>query len=155
MGVEGSYNFHRVSTRTTTSGVVGVERLGQLGSEGYDTVINLLPDSSEYAIAGEADIVGEQGLNYIYIPVDFAAPTGADRGAFSAEMSAHGGKMIHVHCAANFRVSAFYGLYAVATGLQCTSDADDLMRLCWDPADHPVWATFITEQRALIGRQSR
>ena len=104
MGVEGSYNFHRVSPRTTTSGVVGVKRLGELGSEGYDTVINLLPDSSEYAIAGEADIVGEQGLNYIYIPVDFAAPTGADLGAFSAEMSAHGGKMIHVHCAANFRV---------------------------------------------------
>ena len=82
MGVEGSYNFHRVSATATTSGVVSAERLGRLGSEGYDTVINLLPDSSEYAIAGEADIVGEHGLNYVYIPVDFAAPTGADLGAF-------------------------------------------------------------------------
>jgi len=153
MGVEGSYNFRRVSARITTSGVVGAERLGQLGSEGYDTVVNLLPDSSEYAVGDEADIVSGQGLSYIYIPVDFAAPTQADLEMFSAAMDAHGGEMIHVHCAANFRVSAFYGLYAVARGVQRTSDADELMRLFWDPADHPVWSAFISEQRARISRR--
>jgi protein tyrosine phosphatase (PTP) superfamily phosphohydrolase (DUF442 family) len=100
MGVQGSNDLHRVFARTTTSGVVGAQRLGQLGSEGYDTVINLLPDFSEYAIASEANIVSEQGLNYIHIPVDFAAPAGADLEAF------------------------------------------------WNPADHPVWATFISEKRA-------
>lgn len=153
MGVAGSYNYHRVSARTTTSGVVGAKRLTLLGSEEYDTVINLLPDSSEYAIADEAHIVGAQGLNYVYIPVDFAAPTDADLGVFFDAMDTHAGEMIHVHCAANFRVSAFYGLYAVARGVQRTSDADELMRRFWDPADHPVWASFISVQRArILGR---
>lgn len=147
MAIEGSYNFHRVSEKITTSGVVGADRLAALGSEGYDAVVDLLPEASEYSVADEASIVAEQGLDYVHIPVDFAAPTIADLDAFTDALDRLEGRRVHVHCAANFRVTAFYGLYAVAKGLQSAAEADELARLFWDPADDPVWVDFIARAR--------
>ncbi len=148
MSIEGSYNFRRVSDRITTSGVVGDKRLSNLKAQGYGALINLLPDQSEYAVPEEGGIVTGQGLRYFYIPVDFDAPTQADFDAFVQAMDAVGDKTVHVHCAANFRVSAFYSLYAMRKGLWTTEEADKFIEGLWNPAEHPAWAGFIGEQRA-------
>ncbi|MFT7648038.1 MAG: protein tyrosine phosphatase (PTP) superfamily phosphohydrolase (DUF442 family) [Candidatus Poriferisodalaceae bacterium] len=148
--IEDSYNFRRVSERVTSSGVVGAARLKGLGAEGYNAVINLLPDDSEYAVEGEAAIVEDQGIAYVHIPVDFAAPTRADLQAFAEAMDHHDGKTIHVHCAANFRVTAFYGLYALGRGLQTAEEADDLVGGVWNLAEHPVWDAFIADERSQL-----
>jgi hypothetical protein len=67
-GRRGEPQLLRVFARiTTTSGVVPAERLSELGFEGYDTVINLLPDSSEHEVASEAHVVNEQVFAYIHI----------------------------------------------------------------------------------------
>ena len=73
--IEDSFNFRRVSPQLTTSGVVGAERLASLAEQGYRAVINLLPDSSEQAVAGEAQLVLQQGLTYHHLAVDFAQPS--------------------------------------------------------------------------------
>ena len=146
MSIEGSYNFRRISATVTTSGVVGAERLGDLRTQGYDAVINLLPDSSEHAVAGEAGIVRDQGVSYVYIPVDFAAPTPADFAAFAQAMDDHDGQTIHVHCAANFRVSAFYGLYAARKGRWTSDQAHELIAGLWHLQEHPAWAAFVAAE---------
>lgn len=147
MSIEGSFNFRRVSDRVTTSGVVGDQRLANLKAQGYGALINLLPDQSEYAVADEGQIATSQGLRYVYIPVDFAAPTQADFDAFVQAMDAVGDKPVHVHCAANFRVSAFYSLYAMKKGLWTQAQADEFISGLWNPAEHPAWAAFIAEER--------
>jgi hypothetical protein len=53
-----------------------------------------------------------------------------------------------VHCAANYRVSAFYSLYALRKGLCTEADADQLVRDVWDPSTYPAWHAFIAEERA-------
>jgi uncharacterized protein (TIGR01244 family) len=146
MSIEDSYNFRRVHERLTTSGLVSAEQLGELRAEGYDAVINLLPDSYEHAVRDEAHIVGEQGLDYVYIPVDFAAPTRADLEAFFDAMEARSEQKVHVHCAANFRVTAFYGLYALRQGAN-EDEVDELVGSVWNPDDFPAWSTFLTEER--------
>lgn len=148
MGIEGSYHFRRVSDAVTTSGVVGARRLATLRAEGYDTVIDLLPADSQYAVADEAEIVRAQGIDYVHIPVDFAAPTADDLQSFVEAMDGRVGQRIHIHCAANFRVSAFYGLYAERRGLCSAEEADALVHDVWDPSEHPVWARFIADQRS-------
>ena len=150
MAIDESYNFRRISERVTTSGLVSAAQLGELRGEGYDAVINLLPDSYEHAVTDEARIVRDQGLDYVYLPVDFAAPTHADLEAFAQAMTARAGQKVHVHCAANFRVSAFYGLYAVANALCTEAEADELVQSVWDPANHPPWTAFITDERARL-----
>ena len=150
MSLDGSYNFRRINDRVTTSGVVGAERLGALQASGYQALINLLPDSSEYAVAGEADLVTAQGVDYIYIPVDFAAPSQQDFDAFTRAMDQLDDRKVHIHCAANFRVSAFYSLYAQRCGRWNTAQADAHIRDLWNPADEPAWAAFIASQRQNI-----
>jgi protein tyrosine phosphatase (PTP) superfamily phosphohydrolase (DUF442 family) len=78
MSIEDAYNFRRINERLTTSGLVTVAQLLDLQGDGYDAVINLLPDTHAHAVPGEARIVEESGLDYVYIPVDFDAPTHTD-----------------------------------------------------------------------------
>ena len=148
MSIEDAYNFRRIDDRVTTSGLVSVDQLGDLGREGYGAVVNLLPDSYEHAVADEGRIVEEQGLDYVYIPVDFDAPTREDFDAFVEAMDARSEQKVHVHCAANWRVSAFYSLYALRTGRCSEAEADQLVQDVWDPADFPAWTTFMAEERA-------
>ena len=126
---------------------MSVGQLSGLHNEGYDAVINLLPDSNERAVTDEARIVRDQGLDYVYIPVDFEAPTHADLEAFTQAMTARVGQKIHIHCAANYRVSAFYSLHALQNGLCTENEASALVHEVWEPADHPVWMAFITDER--------
>jgi len=148
MSIEDTFNFRRISDRVTTSGLLNAEQLADLQREGYQAVINLLPDSHDYAVHEEPTIVRDQGLDYVYIPVDFDAPTHGDFVAFTDSMRAHVDDKVHVHCAANYRVSAFYGLYAQSQGLCSEAQADALVRDLWDPVEHPVWAEFIADERA-------
>jgi protein tyrosine phosphatase (PTP) superfamily phosphohydrolase (DUF442 family) len=152
MTIEDSYNFRRISERLTTSGLVSAAQLGGLHDEGYEAVINLLPDDFEHAVREEARIVRDQGLEYVYIPVDFDAPTHADFEAFSRAMTALAGQKVHVHCAANYRVSAFYGLYALSNDLCADDEADALVQDVWNPTDYPPWPAFIADERARMSR---
>lgn len=143
MGAAQSYNFRRINDAVTTSGVVGEENLKALGGEGYDLVVNLLPDDSQYAVANEQELVEAQGIQYVLIPVDFARPTLDDFDAFRLAMDSATGKKVHVHCAANFRVSAFYSLYARQAGTMTESEADELVSSLWNPLENPGWPEFI------------
>ena len=146
MSIEDSYNFRRINDRLTTSGVVSVEQLSDLHREGYDAVINLMPDS-ENQIADEGRLVREQGLDYVYIPVDFQSPTRSDLEAFVEAMDARASGKVHVHCAANYRVSAFCSLYALRRGLCTQDEANELVHSVWNPAEFPAWMTLITDER--------
>jgi protein tyrosine phosphatase (PTP) superfamily phosphohydrolase (DUF442 family) len=143
--IEDSYNFRMISDRLTTSGVVGADRLKALASQGYEVVLNLLPDSSEHAVANEQDIVESQRIEYIYIPVDFKAPGRTDFSRFSEALDRRFDSKIHIHCAANYRVSAFYSLYAASRGRWSADQARDFIHSVWRPADYPGWSEFIDE----------
>jgi protein tyrosine phosphatase (PTP) superfamily phosphohydrolase (DUF442 family) len=146
--VERSFNFRRVDAQLTTSGLVPPDALTQLRADGVDAVIDLLPATVDHAVAGEDEIVKRQGVDYVAIPVDFDAPTHDDFAAFIAAMDAHQGQRLHVHCAANYRVSAFYALYAELRGRWNREQADAFVADLWQPAEHPPWAAFMAEERA-------
>ena len=145
MSVDQAYNFRSINPQLSTAGVMSPEQLAELSAEGYQAVINLLPHDSPYAIAGETGIVTGQGLDYTYIPVDFAAPTAEDFAQFEAAMQANGERKLMVHCAANYRVSAFYALYAVRQLGWSEAQAHEFITATWDLAEHPVWEAFVAD----------
>jgi protein tyrosine phosphatase (PTP) superfamily phosphohydrolase (DUF442 family) len=153
MDIEASHNFRRISDKLTTSGVVRPNLLKALGSQGYEVVVNLLPDSSEHAVRDERDIVESQSIEYLHIPVDFKKPSQSDLALFSATMDRVGARKTHVHCAANFRVSAFYSLYQVRRGHWTAERAIEFIHDVWKPADHPGWSEFISDNLA-VAQQS-
>jgi protein tyrosine phosphatase (PTP) superfamily phosphohydrolase (DUF442 family) len=127
--------------------------LRALRAQGYEVVVNLLPDTSEHAIPDERDAVESQGIEYIYIPVDFKQPTSSDFLKFSEALDRVNGKKVHVHCAANYRVSAFYSLYAVSRDLWSAEQAMEFIRSIWQPTEHPAWSDFIAGVLAEISAQ--
>lgn len=150
MAISNSYNFQQVNERLTTSGVVGANRLKGLAAEGYELVINLLPDSSEHAVIDEQAIVEGQGVAYVAIPVEWEQPTLADYQQFAEIMDAAASKKVHVHCAANYRVSGFYALYAVAKGDWSAQQADDFVQRLWNPALFPQWVALMEQVKAAV-----
>ena len=150
MDIEASYNFRRITERLTTSGIVRPDVLKALRAQGYEAVVNLLPDSSEHAIPNERDIVESQGIEYIHIPVDFKQPTSTDFLKFSEVLDRVHEKKVHVHCAANYRVSAFYSLYLVSRDIWSEEQAMELIRSIWQPTEHPGWSEFIDSVLAEI-----
>ncbi|MCB1729436.1 MAG: protein tyrosine phosphatase family protein [Halieaceae bacterium] len=145
MGVEQAYNYRELNDRVATAGRVEPEQLEQLGAAGVEVVINLMPDSSDYAVPGERDIVEGQGIEYLYLPVDFAAPTLADYESFLQLMAKVGQRKLLIHCAANWRVSAFYSRYAIDRGMWSPAEADRFMLSIWQPAEHPPWSQWLEE----------
>lgn len=142
-GLEGSYNFRRIDDQLTTSGVVGAQRLAALAESGVEVVIDLLPPDNQYALADEAELVRAQGVEYVNIPVAWEAPTAADYEAFCREMDGIGERRVHVHCAANWRVSAFWSLYALERGRCSAAEARSLVGGLWNPDEHPQWRALI------------
>ena len=147
MPIDKSYNFKRVSDLVTTSGVVGAKRLRELHLEGYEVLINLLPDESKYAVENERQIVEEQGIQYTHIPVDFQNPTVADYDQFVSALEEVKERKVHIHCAANYRVSVFYALYAESHRLWSLSEAREFTQILWQPQERQGWPEFIDKVR--------
>lgn len=141
-------NWRRIDERVTTSGQPTEDELVALSDLGVTTIINLGPHSNKGALDNEPASVAALGMAYVYIPVDFDAPTAADFEQFCKAMEDTQSQNVHVHCIYNARVSAFFYLYLQKTGAMSEPDARILMDSIWKPGG--VWAEFIGDfsQRA-------
>jgi protein tyrosine phosphatase (PTP) superfamily phosphohydrolase (DUF442 family) len=106
-------------------------------------VINLSTNDPRYALPDEAGLVRYLGMQYHYLPVQWDAPTLEDFDRYVELMERLGGEKILVHCAANYRVSAFYALYALARQGWSETEADAFIASIWQSAEQPQWAGFI------------
>jgi uncharacterized protein (TIGR01244 family) len=148
MSIDEIYNARKVDDRLITSGQPSEDQLRSVAAAGIDTVINLAPHDAENALRDEAALVSELGMTYHHLPVVFANPTDSDFAAFEQLMlELPPDSRTLVHCAANFRVSAFYGLYAVKHLGWSVEQADAFRAPIWDGSDYPVWETFISQMQ--------
>ena len=135
------YNWHRLDDRVTTSGQPTEAQLEKIAALGVRCVINLGLHSHEKALPDETASVAALGMKYVHIPVDFKRPTDADFAAFCTAMQAAGDAPVHVHCIANYRVSAFFYRYRRdVLGMDATEAQADLDRI-WKP--DRIWTKFI------------
>jgi len=135
-------NFREADSRLSTAGQPTEEQLASAAVHGVQVVINLaLHDDPRYSLQDERGCVEGCGMIYVHIPVQFATPTETDLLAFFDAMDVYRERRILVHCAANYRVTAFLGLYRVARQGWSSEEAFDLMRTVWEPNE--VWTQFI------------
>ena len=88
-------------------------------------------------------------MTYRHIPVQFNQPTESDLHAFFDAMDAARDQHVLVHCAANYRVTAFMGLYRRLRQGWPVERAFELMGTVWTP--DKVWADFIASMLAKHG----
>jgi protein tyrosine phosphatase (PTP) superfamily phosphohydrolase (DUF442 family) len=78
-------------------------------------------------------------MTYIHIPVDFQKPTDGDFHQFCSVMEQLKEVPVHVHCIANYRVSAFFYRYPVAAHGR---------HLALDPPSH-CWLCSLAGERGM------
>jgi len=152
MSVEDIYNYRRLSERLSTGGQPSEDQLRAAAAEGFQTVINLATNDPRYALADEAGLVRSLGLTYLHLPVEWENPQESDFAAFEAALQEHTDDKLLIHCAANFRVSAFYSLYAMKHLGWTEVQADEFRVPIWSGSDYPIWEKFIDEMKSKVKR---
>ena len=135
------YNWHRLDDRITTSGQPTEPQLADIHALGVRHIINLGLHSHEKALPDEAASVSRLGITNIQIPVDFEKPTDRDFDQFCSAMEQLKEVPVHVHCIANYRVSAFFYRYRRDVLGMDEAQARGDMEQVWRP--NGVWATFV------------
>ena len=138
-----------ISDRLVTSGQPGTDALATLGAQGYGAVIYLAPPGMPDAVAGEAEIVRRQGLEYIEVPIQFNRPAASDVEAFAAAMQRLGGRKVLVHCQVNMRASSMVFLYRVIVGRENPDRAYEAVARVWSPSG--PWKDLIVTQLRKAG----
>lgn len=141
------FNFLSIKSSLSTSGQPTEAQLSALANQGYEVIINLaLHNDPRYSLSDETGLVASLGMTYIHIPVQFDAPTENDLKSFFNAMESHKNKKVHLHCAANMRVTAFLGLYYLIRQKKSKEEAFAPMHSVWEPDE--VWSSFISSMLA-------
>ena len=112
MAIEEIFNLIQIDSNTLTAGQPTEEQLADVAQEGCKLVINLATFDPRYSLTDEEETCNSLGMSYVNIPVDWASPTVEDYQAFKVAMIKAADQKILIHCAANYRVTAFYSVYA-------------------------------------------
>ena len=144
--------YYRIDDRVITGGQPTEGQLRSAAEEGYQVVINLATLDPRYSLDDEASLVQSLGLAYYPIPVAWEQPTEADFEAFVQVMRSTHGQRLLIHCAANYRVSAFYSLYALQHLGWTVAQAEAVRAALWKRS-YPIWDTFIQTVQTRIQAQ--
>lgn len=137
------FHYLWLNENIATGGQPTEKQLVLLKEAGYEIVINLALITSDNALSEEKAIVESLGMKYIHIPIDFVEPTQEDFASFCQAMQLNQGTKIFIHCAANYRVSAFVYLYRTLYQDISHEEAEqDLLKL-WQP--NPTWQNLIKQ----------
>jgi len=150
MSTQDITNYRRVNDRISTGGQPTQEQLRSAATEGFSTIINLATGSAHFSLDDEADLVRSLGMAYHHIPVEWENPQESDFAAFEAAMQEHPGDKTLIHCAANFRATAFYSLYAMKHLGWTEAQADEFRASIWAGSDYPIWEKFVGDMRRKV-----
>lgn len=156
IGTDAIYNYRRVDDWVSTGGQPTAEQLTSAAAEGFATVVNLATLNPRYSLDDEAGLVESLGMTYCHIPVEWDRPTEGDFAAFEEAMQHVAPGRTLIHCAANFRVTAFYSLFAMKHLGWTDAQAEEFRETIWRGSNYPIWERFIADMKtAILGRRRK
>lgn len=134
-------NYIEYSPTFSSAGQPSREQLDAVKAAGFERVVYIAFSNGRIAIADEDAVVKELGMDYIQVPVIWDAPTKSDFYAFAGAMQREPGRKTFLHCAANYRASAFSMLYRVLYEDVSVTQAKSDMNKIWKPNE--TWKNLI------------
>ncbi|MBN4080512.1 protein tyrosine phosphatase family protein [Beggiatoa alba] len=141
MSVETILNYIQISESMASSGQPEERQFGVIASDGYAAIVNLAMPNSDRAIPEEGNIVTSYGMSYFHIPVPYNAPNVEHLRQFINIMNALSNQKVWVHCAMNYRVSAFLYQYQKLVFGASEGEAKKVVLPSWSP--NRVWKEFM------------
>ncbi len=145
MSTKEIYNYRKVNEQLITGGQPTEAQLQAAAQEGFTAVINLATYDQRNSLKDEAGLAHSLGLKYYAIPVEWDRPQVADFAEFERVMGELAGEKVLIHCAANYRVTAFYSLYAMKNLGWSEAQADEFRKSIWQGSRYPAWEEFIQQ----------
>ncbi|MEL7199693.1 MAG: sulfur transferase domain-containing protein [Pseudomonadota bacterium] len=124
-------NWDRRPDGITTSGKLEAKDPARLASIGIKHVINLGTNDHPETLIDEAELLAEHGIAYTHIPVPFDAPLRDHIDEMRSALSTNPGPC-HVHCIMNYRVTAFFYVLDLESGVS-QEMAHAQMAKTWNP----------------------
>ena len=118
-------------------------QLQTIADDGYQVIINLGLSDGKYALTDEAASITKLGLTYHHLPIIFDDPQLSELIDFIKLMNEHNHQKTLVHCAANYRASAFTGLYLFSADILNQDEMQQFIEDVWQPDS--IWQQFIDE----------
>lgn len=140
-------NFIAIHPRLATSGQPTAHALTTLGSHGFQAVVYLAPSTVSNAVKNEPELLAEQNITFIHIPIPFGAPEASHVMALFDALDSLQDRKVLIHCEINMRASAMVFLYRVIQRKETPAVAYEAVARVWSPRG--VWRSLITEQLAL------
>ena len=147
-------NYRKVNELLSLSGQPTVEQLKSAARDGFRVIFNLATINPRYSLPNEAGVVRSLGMIYYHIPVEWGNPTEDDFHSFENVFRQLSKEKMLIHCAANFRATAFYTLYALKHLGWSDAQADEFMAPVWQGSNYPVWETFINQMKSSMKRDA-
>ncbi|MEM7219139.1 MAG: protein tyrosine phosphatase family protein [Pseudomonadota bacterium] len=135
-------NFVQLTDRFATAGQPAPADFAAIAEHGHVAVVNLAMPDSTNAIPDEGARVSETGMTYVHIPVPFDAPTDTHQAHLDAVLDALSPAPVFVHCALNYRVSAFMYRHLTARGAPAEAARSRILD-AWEPEMDDVWRRFL------------
>jgi len=151
MSVEDIYNFIQIDQFVATAGQPCADQFHDARKAGYDAVINLAPNGLATSLPDEQELLEALGIEYHHIPVPWSAPQIEQLELFEASLEALRGRRTLIHCQANYRVTAFFAIYATSKLGWSEEQADALIARVWESQPDfqmdDIWRSFIATAR--------
>lgn len=100
-------NYIYINESISTSGQPTKDQFKLIKENNFDVVINLALHNATNAIEDEVKVVTDLGMSYINIPVIFDEPEKEQLKQFINILKSFNNQKVWVHCAKNYRVTAF------------------------------------------------
>ncbi len=126
-----------------TSALPEEEDFAEMAAQGYEVVISLCQDIDAKTLEDEDTLVSRAGMRYIHLPVTFAEPTIDDYELLRDILRSVQNRKVWLHCARNWRVSAFMVIYHIIEMSMSHSEAEEIAHRIWKPNE--IWQARIDE----------
>ena len=138
-------NFFPITETVGTAGQPTKAQFSDIKNANFSVVVNLNMPNSENALQEEEIIVSSLGMRYFHIPVPWDAPSVSHVKQFFEVMDTTEavGDKVFVHCAANYRVSAFMYKYLTLRKNISPTEATSPVLKNWLPKMNEEWKSVI------------
>jgi uncharacterized protein (TIGR01244 family) len=154
MSAQDIRNYRKLNDQLITGGQPTEEQLKSVAADGFKTIINLAPIDPRYSLPDEPGLVRSLGMSYYHLPVDWQNPTERDFDEFEKLMMQLPVQPTLIHCAMNYRVTAFYALYAMKHLGWSEQQADEFRASVWAESNYPIWEKFVSAMKEKIRPRS-
>jgi protein tyrosine phosphatase (PTP) superfamily phosphohydrolase (DUF442 family) len=137
-------NVVEIGPRLVTAGQPTRHALAGLGRLGFQAVIYLAPNTVPDAVPEEEALLRRQGIEFVHLPVPFAAPTAAHAAAVSAALRRLQDQKVLVHCQVNMRASTMVFLHRVSALGVDPAEAYEAVTRVWSPSG--PWRALVLDE---------